>query len=735
MQGQRSTVDSLPESFEFDHGSSSGNSGVEQLYWNNMLNPVDTRNLPDYLLSPGDSSIAYVNAGSHDGGSLNGWNLGGPSSSEFTLNPAGHDEAKMEHGWTASLASHSGAEEERQFEPTSFLSLESVNINLNSSHVANEPLLLQSSNSNDIPQNANLNAGYVGNGDQVTDTSVCPHPYRPAGLENEQIPSAGSSTGLCVTSSGSGGYMVDDGDGRPGCSLDGQRLSCKRKSYEGVSGQSSLGGSQSLFHRAENSAWHTASARHNGGSSLSISSPPEHLSGVNLPEEQLNLRFGNDMRGLASDSLPALSVAGNAETSQRNFRIRINPAHQQDSVPPNTWSMVNNAIRHPHVLSPHQSVSGLLPFNQPPLNSRPAAASTSSHQSHPPVPRIPTLPRNVHTFPYNGSPNARVGSSSNSPVISGERAAAFREQANSISTSRSIPEQSMFGPATELRHLAQDSTNWSLNSGMGIPGNIASTSRIGSSSGAHLSPASTWVPHQNLPTQYPRRLSEVVRRSFVPSSSSESGGQSSNFPPLRSGPASSQEIGLPSGAGHQGHQHPYLRSGIWMDRQGDGVLGVPLSLRSLAAASEGRSRLVSEIRNVLDLMRRGENLRFEDVLILDPSVFYGGADLQDRHRDMRLDVDNMSYEELLALEERIGNVSTGLSEDTVLKCLKQWNFLSIAIGASLEVEPCCICQEEYVDGEELGTLDCGHDFHTNCIKQWLMHKNLCPICKTTALVT
>lgn len=34
----------------------------------------------------------------------------------------------------------------------------------------------------------------------------------------------------------------------------------------------------------------------------------------------------------------------------------------------------------------------------------------------------------------------------------------------------------------------------------------------------------------------------------------------------------------------------------------------------------------------------------QDVMILDPSVFVGMADIHDRHRDMRLDVDNMSYE-------------------------------------------------------------------------------------------
>nr|AHW48349.1 C3HC4-type RING finger protein [Nicotiana benthamiana] len=188
-------------------------------------------------------------------------------------------------------------------------------------------------------------------------------------------------------------------------------------------------------------------------------------------------------------------------------------------------------------------------------------------------------------------------------------------------------------------------------------------------------------------------------------------------------------------SGRHGHRPSSSRSALVLERQLDGAVGVPYSWRSLAAASEGRSRLVSEIRNVLDLMRRGEALRFEDVMILDQSVFFGMGDIHDRHRDMRLDVDNMSYEELLALEERIGNVCTGLGEETILNRLKQRKYVCIKTEEPVDVEPCCVCQEEYKDGEDLGKLDCGHDFHTDCIKQWFMQKNLCPICKTTGLKT
>ncbi|XP_010263495.1 PREDICTED: E3 ubiquitin-protein ligase MBR2-like isoform X3 [Nelumbo nucifera] len=696
MQGQRSTVDSFPEAFEFDHGSSSSNSNIDQqLFWNNML--VENR-LPDYILSPSETNIAYGNGVSHDGQSLSGWSLGESSSSGNTRNL--RDETKMEHGWSSSFSSRAGAGprlEERRYETTGILSL-----------------------------------GFVGSssiGGQVMEGGVCSHMFKSSGLENEPIPSSSGPADPFGSTSASSGYLAEENDERPGCSLDGRRLSCKRKALEGASGPSSLSGNPSCFQRAENSAWHAVPAHNNASGSLSISTPGESPPGVN-PAERLNPEIGIGVR-VASESHPVLSAAVNAESSHRNFRLRTNPAHQHDSIQPNLLSAGSN-IRRSQFWSPHQS-SRLVPFSHS-LESRHTATSanaTGQGQSH--VMHNLGLPRNVHPLPWNGASNLRVG---NSSAIHGERGSALREEANSRSIARNISEHPVFVPVTEMRNLVQDPTTWSLSNGStSLPGNVASTSRIGSSSNAHPSPPS-WV-HHNFPTQYPQRLSELVRRSLFPSAGSESGSQSSNFPPLRSGPgASSQELVPLSGSTHQGHHQPHPRSAFWIDRQGDGVVGVPFSLRTLAAASEGRSRLVSEqLRSVLDLVRRGEGLRFEDVLILDQSVFYGVADLHDRHRDMRLDVDNMSYEELLALEERIGNVSTGLSEETILKCLKQRKYLSMTIVTPSEVEPCCICQEEYVGGEDLGTLDCGHDFHTACIKQWLMHKNLCPICKTTALGT
>lgn len=114
-------------------------------------------------------------------------------------------------------------------------------------------------------------------------------------------------------------------------------------------------------------------------------------------------------------------------------------------------------------------------------------------------------------------------------------------------------------------------------------------------------------------------------------------------------------------------------------------------------------------------------------------IVYDSRDFLDQHHDMRLDIDNMSYEELLALEERIGNVNTGLSGDSVSRCLVETVYVLSSQQDNDEERNCAVCLEEYEDEENVGRLACGHDFHSNCIKKWLSIKDACPICKASAL--
>ncbi|KAF0903884.1 hypothetical protein E2562_029968 [Oryza meyeriana var. granulata] len=80
---------------------------------------------------------------------------------------------------------------------------------------------------------------------------------------------------------------------------------------------------------------------------------------------------------------------------------------------------------------------------------------------------------------------------------------------------------------------------------------------------------------------------------------------------------------------------------------------------------------IAEVLLALDRIEQDDELTYEQLLVLETNLFLSGLGLHDRHRDMRMDIDNMSYEELLALEEQIGSVSTALSDEQLVKCLNR----------------------------------------------------------------
>lgn len=127
----------------------------------------------------------------------------------------------------------------------------------------------------------------------------------------------------------------------------------------------------------------------------------------------------------------------------------------------------------------------------------------------------------------------------------------------------------------------------------------------------------------------------------------------------------------------------------------------------------------------------------EEIMMFQTRVLLGGMSMYDRYQDWRLDVDNMTYEELLELEDRIGYVNTGLREDEITRCLrkvKHPSFGSFRFASEME-RKCSICQEEFEANEEMGRLGCSHSYHVYCIKQWLSQKNTCPVCKTAVTKT
>lgn len=48
---------------------------------------------------------------------------------------------------------------------------------------------------------------------------------------------------------------------------------------------------------------------------------------------------------------------------------------------------------------------------------------------------------------------------------------------------------------------------------------------------------------------------------------------------------------------------------------------------------------------------------------------------------------------------------------------------------------CTICFAPLEEGERVGALTCNHQFHTDCLKEWLPRRNTCPLCQAPNVAT
>ncbi|KAL3731789.1 hypothetical protein ACJRO7_028629 [Eucalyptus globulus] len=101
-------------------------------------------------------------------------------------------------------------------------------------------------------------------------------------------------------------------------------------------------------------------------------------------------------------------------------------------------------------------------------------------------------------------------------------------------------------------------------------------------------------------------------------------------------------------------------------------------------------------------------------------------DHHDNHQGVWEDVDELLYEELLALGEVVGTESRGLSADTIASL----SSVSYKTGSSQHGtnDSCVICRLDYEDGERLTVLSCKHSYHSDCINNWLQINKVCPVC-------
>ncbi|KAL3032723.1 hypothetical protein AAZX31_02G098000 [Glycine max] len=720
MQGQRRTVGSFPAIVSMMQGpSSSGTDMNHQSSLNHVQNAVDFC-LSDYRGSSGET--ACLRGTGHNVQSFSGWNTGESSSRLNLINQVNDEGLKSEHGLSSSYNAATEDDlrsEEGQFKANNVIFPVSSNTNLHGNQSRVHPSFLQGSSSTHINQNISLDMGHVANAadrGKGKEAGSSVNANNTSGIDREKTLFGSASCNHTGASSESSGYMAWGDSANSSSSLVNWGPSCKRKALEGSSRQLCSGGSSSTLVQSGNGCWPTDPVDLNASSDLTDSTPIEDIPVTSPPLFQ---NATNEERQEAPNGFPLISIAENVERPLRNFDRRMSHLQHQESVPLNLPS--TGSARHHNHSSLHQA-PGSHSINDS-LELRLTAGGTSSANSGASLNQSPAL--RIHSFPWNRTANPR-GARSSTSYNSGERA--VREDFNLRMFPRDSTEHPMNVPASS----GHEPIGWHTPSGnVNNSGGAPPPSWIGSSSNVHSPANRSWIFNHEVPAENMQSVSEFSPWSLFPSISSASGVHNAHSAPSSSGPTSFTQ-------GSSSNQS-YARTALVMERRGGDVLsGGPHSLRALTFDNEGRRRLISEIRQVLMAMRRGENLRAEDYMVFDhPFLYHGMAEMHDRHREMRLDVDNMSYEELLALEEHIGDVSTGLNEDVIIKLMKQRIYVRAIImtDSYTDLEPCCICQEEFSDGENVGSLDCGHEFHSGCIKQWLMQKNLCPICKTTALAT
>ncbi|KAG7673122.1 hypothetical protein Ndes2526B_g05303 [Nannochloris sp. 'desiccata'] len=104
------------------------------------------------------------------------------------------------------------------------------------------------------------------------------------------------------------------------------------------------------------------------------------------------------------------------------------------------------------------------------------------------------------------------------------------------------------------------------------------------------------------------------------------------------------------------------------------------------------------------------------------------------------DPDSMSYEELTALGEVVGTVSTGLTQAQI-DSLPVMKYLEVCCGSGSALgelkkeeeeeqqeEQCAVCRVEFEAEDKVKKLPCGHYYHPECVGQWLQQKKICPQC-------
>lgn len=153
---------------------------------------------------------------------------------------------------------------------------------------------------------------------------------------------------------------------------------------------------------------------------------------------------------------------------------------------------------------------------------------------------------------------------------------------------------------------------------------------------------------------------------------------------------------------------------------------------------EEQSRLASEMRKYEELLNgfkerigetRNKNKQIREMIQVrmnSEAEYISNMLISMRFQaeyDHDIDPDEMTYEQLLELEEKIGIVCKGLRPEHIERLANR------ELEEDLE-DQCSVCFCGMEKGEVIIILPCDHIFHKGCLAEWLSKEKVCPLCKS-----
>ena len=135
---------------------------------------------------------------------------------------------------------------------------------------------------------------------------------------------------------------------------------------------------------------------------------------------------------------------------------------------------------------------------------------------------------------------------------------------------------------------------------------------------------------------------------------------------------------------------------------------------------------VSQYKEKIDSMVSDAHILSKETLICN--YFLGINEEIMNNANVIPNLDEMTYEELLALEDKIGYVNRGYSQEQIEKIPKT------KYHKTNTNEKCVICQFDIEDGSDIKQLNCEHIYHDKCIDAWLLKEKHCPFCKVEVVI-